>query len=176
MIEAQRAFLSLGSNLGDREQNLRQALSALASEHIESRRVSSCYETEPVGYRDQPWFLNIAVEASSTLSPHELLDGCRHIESKLGRRRSFPGAPRTLDIDILLYGDRVIAEESLVIPHPRMQDRRFVLKPLSEIAPQVLHPLLKQTVQALFETCRDSSAVRLYPDFRPQGSDLRLQT
>src|SRR5438876_4106603 len=176
MIEAQRAFLSLGSNLGDRGQNLRQALSGLARGHIEPRRISSCYETEPVGYRDQPWFLNIAVEASTLLSPHELLDRCRHIESKIGRRRSFPGAPRTLDIDILLYGDQVIAAETLVIPHPRMQDRRFVLMPLSEIAPQVLHPLLKQTVQALFETCRDSSAVRLYPDFRPQGSDLRLQT
>ncbi len=170
-MDSQVAYLSLGSNLGDREQNLRRALSALASKHIEPRRVSSCYETEPVGYRDQPWFLNIAVEASTLLSPHELLDRCRHIESKLGRRRSFPGAPRTLDIDILLYGDQVIAAETLVIPHPRMQDRRFVLKPLSEIAPQVLHPLLRQTVQALFEACRDSSAVT-----RLQTSDLRLQT
>ncbi len=171
----QAVYLSLGSNLGDREQHLRQALSGLARGPIEPRRISSCYETEPVGYRDQPWFLNIAVEASTLLSPHDLLDRCLHIESKIGRRRSFPGAPRTLDIDILLYGDQVMAAETLVIPHPRMQDRRFVLTPLSEIAPQVLHPLLRQTVQALFEACRDSSAVRLYPDFRPHP-DFRPQT
>jgi 2-amino-4-hydroxy-6-hydroxymethyldihydropteridine diphosphokinase len=172
-MQPQTVYLSMGSNLGDREENLRQALSALASEHIEPRRVSSCYETEPVGYRDQPWFLNIAVETSTSLSPDELLNRCRHIESKLGRRRSFHGAPRTLDIDILLYGDQVIAGETLVIPHPRMQDRRFVLKPLSDIAPQVLHPLLNQTVQALFEACRDRSSVRLYPEFRPQTTNLR---
>jgi 2-amino-4-hydroxy-6-hydroxymethyldihydropteridine diphosphokinase len=160
--ERQRVYLSLGSNLGDRVKNLKQALTALACERLTTKRVSSFFETEPVGYREQPWFLNIAVAAETLLSPEDLLRRCLDVERVLGRVRDIQGGPRTVDIDILLYGDRIIKGETLVIPHPRMAERKFVLLPLSEIAPSAIHPVLGMTVDALLAACPDRSIVRLY--------------
>ncbi len=153
-----QAYLSAGSNIGDREANLRFALVSLSKENT-LQKISSCYETEPVGYLDQPWFLNIAVELATDLQPLELLNLCRSIEESCGRVRSFPNAPRTLDLDILIYDAAVIRESALIIPHPRLAERRFVLEPLAQIAPDLVHPLLKKSIRLLLETCPDPSRV-----------------
>jgi 2-amino-4-hydroxy-6-hydroxymethyldihydropteridine diphosphokinase len=158
--DRQTVYLSLGSNLGDRVNNLTRALTALAGEQLTTKRVSSFFETEPVGYLEQPWFLNIAAAAETLLSPEELLRRCLDVERVLGRVRDIQGGPRTVDIDVLLYGDRSITAENLVIPHPRMAERRFVLLPLSEIAPTAIHPVLGMTVDALLAACPDRSIVR----------------
>lgn len=157
------AHLSAGSNLGDRMANLRRALAGLSAEGLRIRRVSSVYHTEPVGYLDQPWFFNIAVELETSLSPRSLLQACRTVEEAGGRTRTLPGGPRAIDLDILLYGDAVVDEPDLQIPHPRMAGRRFVLQPLAEIAPQAVHPVLKVSVRALLEACPDRSSVIPYP-------------
>jgi 2-amino-4-hydroxy-6-hydroxymethyldihydropteridine diphosphokinase len=133
-----RAFVGLGSNLGDREATLRRAVDALGElPRTEVRRVSTLRDTEPVGIRDQPRFLNGAVELETELSPQELLEGLLAIERSLGRERSGvpPGGPRTIDLDLLLYGDATIAEPGLEVPHPRLHERRFVLEPLAELDP-----------------------------------------
>jgi 2-amino-4-hydroxy-6-hydroxymethyldihydropteridine diphosphokinase len=153
-------YILAGANLGDRRRNLEQGLVSLQEAGVEIRNKSSYFETEPVGYREQPWFLNLAVEAETILPALELLDLCQGIESALGRTRSFTGAPRMLDLDILFYGDCVIETERLVIPHPRAAERRFVLEPLAQIAPAFVHPLLRQTVRSLLTSCRDTSIVR----------------
>ncbi len=155
-----RAFLLAGTNLGDRKANLEFALDSL-SKGGSVRNKSDFYETEPVGFLDQPWFLNQAIELETTLAPAELLTICQDIESSCGRVRTFRNAPRTLDLDILLYGDIVVQEEDLIIPHPRMAERRFVLVPLAQIAPEFVHPVLQTTIRLLLELCPDSSAVRL---------------
>jgi 2-amino-4-hydroxy-6-hydroxymethyldihydropteridine diphosphokinase len=131
----------------------------LRSQDIRVCKISSLYETEPVGFLSQPWFLNIALEIRTALSPRELLATCREIETGQGRIRTFQGAPRTLDVDILLYGGQIIKEPDLQIPHPRMAQRRFVLEPLAEIAPQIIHPVLLETIQKLLAACSDSSRV-----------------
>jgi len=161
-----RIFILAGTNLGDREANLEFALRELAM-RASVTQCSSCFETDPVGFLDQPRFLNQAIELQTELSPHEVLSLCRSIEAGCGRIRTFPNAPRTLDLDILLYGDAVIQEEDLVIPHPRMQDRRFVLTPLAQIAPETVHPVLKKTIRMLLETCPDSSKVETYRASHP---------
>ncbi len=158
----QTVYLSLGSNLGDRVANLRAGLAGLAGSGFRCERSSSYYETEPVGFHDQPWFLNIAVCAETVLAPMDLLKRCLEIELAQGRARGLRNGPRTLDIDILLYGDQAFEEPGLIIPHPRMGQRRFVLEPLAEIAPEVYHPVLMKTVLALLESCPDHSSVRLY--------------
>ncbi len=155
------AFLSAGSNMGDRRSNLEAALQSLGDAGVGIRRVSSYYETEPVGFRGQPWFLNVAMEVETGATPEELLEICLEIESAQGRIRSFRNAPRPLDLDILLFGDLVIESPRLVIPHPRLAERRFVLEPLSQIAPDVLHPLLKKSIRSLLDACQDSSIVRI---------------
>jgi 2-amino-4-hydroxy-6-hydroxymethyldihydropteridine diphosphokinase len=162
MRETQYAYLSIGSNLENREGNLIGGIDALMKNGIAVRRVSSIFETEPVGYRNQPWFLNLAVQTATNLAPHDLLSSCLDIEAGQGRVRSFPGAPRTLDIDILLYGDLILDEAGLQIPHPRMAERRFVLAPLVQIAAEVLHPVLNKTIASLFASCPDLSIVRPY--------------
>ncbi len=156
------AFLSAGSNLGDRKANLERAFAALRDAGARPRRISSWFETEPMGFREQPWFLNVALEVETSLTPHGLLETCLAIEEAGGRVRTFQNAPRTLDLDILLYGDLVINCPQLVIPHPRLPERRFVLEPLAQLAPDVLHPVLKKTVRSLLESCPDTSAVRIY--------------
>jgi 2-amino-4-hydroxy-6-hydroxymethyldihydropteridine diphosphokinase len=160
--ESQLAYLSLGSNLGDREGNLKKGISALHQTHLRPRRVSALFETEPVGFRDQPWFLNLVVSVETRCSPEELMARCLEIEILHGRKRSFRNGPRTLDIDLLLYGDLVVNSSRLIIPHPRMAERRFVLEPLAEIAPEVYHPVLKQTIRSLLDSCADRSLVRRY--------------
>ena len=141
-------YLSLGSNLGDRAAHLRAAVERL-SEAGTVKATSSFYETEPVDFRDQPWFLNCVVALETGKTPRELLAHALAIEEKMGRRRTRDKGPRTIDIDILLYGDRVIDEPGLKIPHLAMQERRFVLEPLAEIAPEAFHPVLKKTALEL---------------------------
>ena len=154
-------YLSLGSNLGDRQHNLNMALELL-SQRVNVRKVSSTYETEPVGNPDQPLFLNQVVRIQTRLAPLELLTLTQGIEFKLGRIRDKANAPRSLDIDILFYGDQIIKNRQLTVPHPRIEERAFVLVPLVEIAPKLIHPVsgktaekmlaaLKQGVQGVFK-------------------------
>jgi 2-amino-4-hydroxy-6-hydroxymethyldihydropteridine diphosphokinase len=137
-----RAYVGLGANLGDRERMLRAAVDALAAEEgIEVVSVSTLRETEPVGVGEQPRFLNGAAELETTLTARELLDRLLAVEQRFGRVR-IPGehGPRTLDLDLLLYGDEVIDEQGLTVPHPRLHERRFVLEPLAELAPGLVVP------------------------------------
>lgn len=144
-------YLSLGSNIGDRASNLRQAISQLNAAGIQVRRVSPAYETEPVDYTDQRWFLNLVVEAETDLFPRQLLARTAAIERALGRVRSAPKGPRTIDIDILLYGQARMRTTDLEIPHPRMAERRFVLAPLADLAPDLRHPASGRTIRELLE-------------------------
>jgi 2-amino-4-hydroxy-6-hydroxymethyldihydropteridine diphosphokinase len=157
-------YLSCGSNLGDRKANLRSAIADLCAGAITVRRISSAYETEPVGFRDQPWFMNIALEVETGLTPRELLAGCQKIEEAHGRIRSFTGAPRQLDLDILLFDNLIIDEPSLQIPHPKMAARRFVLEPLAQIAPGVCHPVQGKSIRFLLAACPDTSKVILHSE------------
>lgn len=152
-------YFSLGSNVGDREQHLRDAIARLG---LAGRVVcvSSFYETEPVEVAEQAWFLNCAVGLETSLAPEQLMSAVLDIEQQLGRRRTQSKGPRTIDIDILLFGDRVIASPGLTIPHPRMHERRFVLEPLAEIAPEARHPLLKKTVAELLRQLPEGQIVR----------------
>jgi 2-amino-4-hydroxy-6-hydroxymethyldihydropteridine diphosphokinase len=153
-------YLSLGSNLDDRAANLRAAIAALPSANFQVRRVSSFYETEPVDYLDQPWFLNCVVEGESDSEPIDLLRALRAIESQLGSKKAFAKGPRVLDIDILLFGDQSSDTPELQIPHPRMLARNFVLTPLAEIAPQLRHPSWPATASELLAKTADPSVVR----------------
>jgi 2-amino-4-hydroxy-6-hydroxymethyldihydropteridine diphosphokinase len=154
-----RVYLSLGSNVGDRGANLETAIAALGTLGKVIAR-SSFYETEPVEFTAQPWFLNCALVLETTKMPRQLLKALLDLERKMGRRRSLHKGPRTIDIDILLFGDRVIDEPGLKIPHPAMQERRFVLEPLAEIAPKAFHPVLKKTAQELLVKLPPGQRVR----------------
>ena len=156
-------YLSLGSNLGNREKNLRDGIAALAGTGARLTRVSSFYETEPVDFTDQPWFLNCVVETETLLLPLELLRALRAIESQLGSKKEFAKGPRLLDIDILTYGDAAIDTPELQVPHPRMTQRRIVLAPLAELAPDVRHPSWSATVGELLAQIADRSEVRRLP-------------
>ncbi len=142
-------YLSLGSNLGPREHMLQGALFLLAGPDLRILRVSPVYETEPQDFKDQPWFLNIVVEAETELLPLRLLTRVQKVERQLGRKRSVDKGPRPIDIDILLVGDAVIQSADLVVPHPRMAERRFVLEPLADLAPDLRHPVLCRTIRQL---------------------------
>lgn len=152
------AYLGLGSNLGDQREYLGQAIQAIKNcGAIEA--VASFYKTEPVGLLNQPWFVNCALRLNTKLSALELLDKTQAIENSLGRVRSVHWGPRTIDIDILLYGDLVLATERLALPHPRLAERRFVLIPLVEIAPNIVHPIFHLTVSQLLAATPDRSTV-----------------
>jgi 2-amino-4-hydroxy-6-hydroxymethyldihydropteridine diphosphokinase len=141
-------FLALGSNIGDRKLNLRQAV-VLLSRKVDIEAVSAIYESVPVGYTEQPLFLNMVLKGTTVLKPKELLKYAKEIEARLGREPSFPNAPRPIDIDILFYDNKVVNTSELVIPHPRMTVRSFVLVPLNEIGPEFVHPGNNRAVRHL---------------------------
>lgn len=155
-------YLSLGSNVGDREGQLRDAMSRL---DVAGRVIaaSSFYETEPVEFTQQPWFLNCAIALETSQMPEQLMASILRIEEEMGRRRVQKKGPRTIDIDILLFGDSIIDSPELTIPHPAMHQRRFVLEPLAEIAPDVQHPVFRKTIRELL-------------DALPMGQDVRKKT
>jgi 2-amino-4-hydroxy-6-hydroxymethyldihydropteridine diphosphokinase len=155
-----RIYLSLGSNVGDREGNLRKAVERLASDDVRVLRRSRIYETEPVDYEDQAWFLNQVVEADTALFPMQLLTRIGRVEHELGRVRTRRNGPRTIDIDILLYAAAVVNTPRLEIPHPRMAERRFVLVPLAELAPKLRHPVTHRSVHQMLESA-PAGVVRL---------------
>jgi len=153
------AYLSLGSNIGDRENHLRDAIAQLQTVG-RSVSVSSFYETEPVEFADQAWFLNCALALETTETPEHLMAAVLHIEQEMGRRRIQKKGPRIIDIDILLFGDTIVNSPALTVPHPAMQQRRFVLQPLAEIAPAAWHPGLKKTVRELLDALPPGQTVR----------------
>ena len=155
-----RAFLGLGSNIGDREKNLKTSLSLIEGAELRIRKTSSLYHTEPVGEVSEPWFMNAVVEVETTLSPEELLRRCQRIEEKMGRQRLIPQGPRVIDLDILIYDQLTLDAPGLTIPHPRMHGRRFVLIPLMEIAPGAVHPRLKKRMRELLDDIPDTLSVK----------------
>lgn len=157
-------FLSLGSNLGHRRKNLSQAISRLEEGGVRVLKASRIYESAPVGFRDQGWFLNQVLEVQTRLSPHSLLYLAKAIEKQMGRQPAPPKGPRCIDIDILLAGDRIIRSEDLQIPHPEMEKRNFVLVPFMEISPQTIHPVLNEKIEDLCKRSRDASEIRLYAE------------
>jgi 2-amino-4-hydroxy-6-hydroxymethyldihydropteridine diphosphokinase len=162
-------YLALGSNVGNREENLREAQQRLRQLGLTVQRASSIYETAPVDYLDQAWFLNSVLAAETDLPPHELLRRMREIESAMGSKKPFAKGPRLIDVDILLYGDESIATTDLQVPHARMLERLFVLVPLAEIAPTYRHPSWHGTVAELLQKTPDRSEVRkLRPNPDPQ--------
>ena len=160
MSDGALIYLSLGSNLGDRAANLERAITALPDAGVRALRRSSLYETEPVDFLAQPWFLNCVVEAETSLAPRELLDGLQGIERLLGSKKLVPRGPRIIDLDILFYGTSIIRTDEIEVPHPRMAGRRFVLVPLAELAPELHHPVLGATIAELLASTQDNSIVR----------------
>jgi 2-amino-4-hydroxy-6-hydroxymethyldihydropteridine diphosphokinase len=153
-------YLALGSNVGDRQANLGEAISRLTQSSIYISKLSSIYETEPVDYLDQPWFLNAVLEAQTDLPPAQLLATLRRIESDMGSEKPFAKGPRLIDLDILLYDDGTIDAPNLQVPHPRMLQRNFVLAPLTEIAPNLRHPSWPAKATELLAHSPDKSIVR----------------
>jgi 2-amino-4-hydroxy-6-hydroxymethyldihydropteridine diphosphokinase len=158
-------YLSTGSNLGDRALNLRNAIASLIPE-VQTLTQSSIYETEPWGYSDQPTFLNQVIKASTILEPIELLNFLKEIERLMGRQETFRFGPRKIDLDILFYDDLILDTPKLIVPHPHIAERAFVLIPLAEIAPDLIHPIYKKTIQEL-KACVDASSIELFQSAKP---------
>jgi 2-amino-4-hydroxy-6-hydroxymethyldihydropteridine diphosphokinase len=154
-------YLGLGSNLGDRNANLAAAADHLESVDLHITRKSSIYETEPRDVPHQPWFLNQVIEAQTDLFPRQLLLRIGKIEREMGRRRLIAKGPRNIDLDILLFGDFVVAGCDLEIPHPRMTERRFVLEPLAELAPDLRHPVTRRTIREMLAAVANQAVRRL---------------
>ncbi len=152
-----RIHLGWGSNIGDRYGAWIRARESLACGGVRIVKESTVWRTEPVGMREQPWFLNGAVEADSDLTPWQLLRLAKSIEAALGRQPGPRNMPRPLDIDILLMGETILRTEGLTVPHPRLHERRFALGPLAEIAPRAVHPVLRRTIRHLLRACPDPS-------------------
>jgi 2-amino-4-hydroxy-6-hydroxymethyldihydropteridine diphosphokinase len=155
-------YLALGSNLGDRLANLKQAISSLTPQ-LEVKAKSQVYETPPWGYEDQPKFLNQVIKAKTYLDPEPLLKHLKRLEVALGRKESFPNGPRLIDLDILFYDDQVLNTPALVIPHPRLQERGFVLLPLMDIDPDLVHPVSKKSVREMAAMCSADGIEKFAP-------------
>jgi 2-amino-4-hydroxy-6-hydroxymethyldihydropteridine diphosphokinase len=162
------AYLSLGSNLGDREGNLHAAIQRLLALG-EIVAVSSLYETEPVDLARQPWFVNCAVSLATEKMPKQFLAALQVIEQDMGRRRLQPKGPRVIDLDILLFGNSIVDTAGLIIPHPALHQRRFVLEPLAEIAPEQRHPVFKRTIRELRDALAPGPPVVRKLDRKPAG-------
>lgn len=158
-----KVYLSLGSNLGDRAANLRDALERLEHTRFHITRLSSVYETAPVDVTGQPWFLNLVAEGETSFFPMMLLRHTQKVEREMGRVRRIDKGPRKIDIDVLLYGHFTVDTSRLTIPHPRMHERRFVIEPMLELAPDLPHPVLRKTMLDLFTSLRGQAARRLPP-------------
>ena len=154
-------FLGLGSNMGSREAHLRNGVQLLARS-LEVVETSSIYETEPWGYSDQPSFLNMVCRAQTAIAPEDLLLFCQDVEREVGRKPTFHHGPRVLDVDILAYGEQIIATPALEVPHPQLAERAFVLVPLAEVAPEWTHPVLGKSVSQLLEQVSGKEGVRLW--------------
>jgi 2-amino-4-hydroxy-6-hydroxymethyldihydropteridine diphosphokinase len=153
-------FIALGSNVGDRAAQLRQAREQIAAPDLRIVRASSIYETAPRDIEDQPWFLNQVIECETDLFPRQLLARLKQIERAMGRKKRVAKGPREIDLDILLYGDSVVKAPELEVPHPRMAERRFVLEPLAEIAPEKRHPGTRKTVREMLQKVMDQPVKR----------------
>lgn len=155
-----KAYIGIGSNIGKKIENCKKAIELLKENpQIKIAKISDFYETEPVGYKEQEWFVNGTVEIETDLNPQELLLLCQTIESELGREKKIKYGPRIIDLDILLYNNDIIDKTELKIPHPEMHKRRFVLEPLSDIAPDAVHPVLKKTIVELLESLTEKVAI-----------------
>lgn len=154
-------YLGLGSNIGDRAENLRQALELLETPRLHVTRTSSTYETAPIDYTAQASFLNLVAEVETELLPMQLLKHVMDVERQMGRKRLIPKGPRVIDVDILLYGKFKVNSPQLEIPHPRMTERRFVLEPLAELAPDLRHPVTRKTMRELLGGVMTQAARRL---------------
>ncbi len=159
-------YLGFGSNLGERGENIRAAARQLSERGIPVHQMSRLYETAPVGDTHQPWFLNSVGEASAGLTPEQVLEVLMEVEFDLGRDRTSsdfrPGGPRCIDLDLLFYGDLQVRQEGLSVPHPRLHERRFVLAPLAEIAPDLIHPVFHRSIRDLLGECGDTSEIHLH--------------
>lgn len=162
--EREKVYIGLGSNVGDRAGNLLLAIRGMIGAGLEVVRLSQIYETEPVETFAQPLFLNMVAElgGENLPAPEDLMDRLLQVEQSLGRTREVPMSPRTIDLDLLLYGNQTVNTPSLTLPHPRLHRRRFVLVPLAELAPGLVHPTLNKTITALLDELRDEAEVRLW--------------
>lgn len=156
-----RVFLGLGSNIGDREKHIYEAIFFI-TEVSSSIKVSHLYLTEPVGSIKQEWFLNCALEIDTSITPERLLSLVKSIERKIGRKKTVKNGPRIIDVDILFYGDMVVNTKTLVIPHPLIQERLFVLQPLMDLDPFFIHPILKKTIRELHQSRPWAEKVQYY--------------